>query len=77
MTAGCVWWVRTMDLHYISLLELKYMKGTKVEAFADDLMIATRGESVRAVKNYVNVELSKINVYQKNNRTRFNDKNAK
>jgi len=66
-----------MDLHYISLLELKYMKGTKVVAFADDLMIATRGESVRAVKNYVNVELSKINVYQKNNRIRFNDKNAK
>jgi len=44
------------------------MKRTKVVAFAD-LVIATRGESVRAVENYVNVELSKINVWAKNNKT--------
>jgi hypothetical protein len=31
------------------------MKRTKVVAFADDLFIATRGESVRAVENCVNV----------------------
>ena len=49
-------------MQYNSLLELKYMKRTKVVAFADDLIIATRGKSVRAVENYVNVELSKINV---------------
>ena len=45
------------------------MKRTKVVAFAEDLIIATRGESVRAVENYVNVELSKINVWAKNNKT--------
>ena len=28
-------------------------------AFADDLIIATKGESVRAVENYVNLELNK------------------
>jgi len=53
------------------------MKRTKVVAFADDLIMATRGESVRAVKNYVNVELSKINVWAKNKKTRFNNKNSK
>jgi len=53
------------------------MKRTKVMAFADDLIIATRGESVRAMENYVNVELSKINVWAKNNKTRFNDKKYK
>jgi len=65
------------NLQYNSLLELKYTKRTKVMAFADDLIIATRGESVRAVENYVNVELSKINVWVKNNKTRFNDKKSK
>jgi len=53
------------------------MKRTKVVAFAEDLIIATRGESVRAVENYVNVELSKINVWAKNNKTRFKDKKSK
>ena len=53
------------------------MKRTKVVAFADDLIIATRGESVRAVENYVNVENSKINVWAKNKKTRFNNKNSK
>jgi len=50
------------------------MKRTKVVAFADNLIIATRGESARAVENYVNVELNKINVWAKNNKTRFNEK---
>ena len=50
------------------------MKRTKVVAFADDLIVATRGESARAVENYVNVELNKINVWAKNNKTRFNEK---
>jgi len=64
------------NLHYNSLLELKYIKRTKVVAFAADLIIATRGESVRTVEN-VNVELSKVNVWAKNNKTRFNDKKSK
>jgi hypothetical protein len=54
------------NLQCNSLLEIKYMARTKVMAFADDLMMATRCESVRAVENYVNVELSKINVWSKN-----------
>ena len=41
------------------------------------MIMATRGESVRAVENYVNVELRKINVWSKNNKTRFNDKKSK
>jgi len=53
------------------------VKRTKLVAFADDLIIVTRGESVRAVENYVSVELSKINVWPKNNKTRFNDKKSK
>ena len=53
------------------------MARTKLVAFADDLIMATRGESVRAVESYVNVELSKINGWSKNNKTKFNDKKSK
>jgi hypothetical protein len=58
-------------------LELKYVARTKVVAFADDLIMATRGESVRAVEDYVNIELSKPNGWSKNNKTKFNDKKSK
>ena len=53
------------------------MERTKVVAFADDLIMTTRGDSVRAVENYVNVELSKINGWSKNNKNKFNGKNLK
>jgi hypothetical protein len=41
-------------------------------AFADDLILAIRGESVRAAENYSNGELSKITVWSKNNNKKFN-----
>ena len=53
------------------------MVRTKVVAFADDLIMVTRDESVRAVEYYVNIELSKINGWSKNNKTKFNDKKSK
>ena len=65
------------NLKYNSSLNLKYMDRTKVVAFADDLIIAIRGGSVKAVENYVNVELCKINDWMKNNKARFNDKKSK
>jgi hypothetical protein len=65
------------SLQYNWLLELKYVAPTKVVAFADDLIIATRGESVREVENYVNIEVSKINGWSRNNKTKFNDKKIK
>jgi hypothetical protein len=36
------------------------VERTKVVAYADDLLLATRGNTVRGVENFVNVELSKI-----------------
>jgi len=36
------------------------MLRTKVVAYADDLIIVKQGESIRAVENYTNVELSKV-----------------
>jgi hypothetical protein len=53
------------------------MDRTKVVAYADDLILATRGDSVRAVENYTNVELSKINGWAKANKIKFNDTKSK
>ena len=65
------------NLQYNSLLKIKYMDRTKVVAYADDLIMATRGESIRAVENYTNVELSKIHGWAKNNKIKFNDTKSK
>jgi hypothetical protein len=65
------------NLQYNALLNVKFMERTKVVAFADDLILATRGASVRAVENYVNAELSKITLWAKNNKTKFNDRKSK
>jgi len=61
------------NLQYNSLLKIKYMDRTKVVAYADDLILVTRSDSVRAVENYTNVELSKINGWAKTNKIKFND----
>ena len=53
------------------------MDRTKVVAYADDLILATRGDSVRAVENYTNVEFSKINGWAKTNKIKFNDTKSK
>jgi hypothetical protein len=65
------------NLQYNSLLKIKYMDRTKVVAYADDLIMATRGESIRAVENYTNVELSKIQRWTRNNKIKFNDTKSK
>ena len=53
------------------------MARTKVVAYADDMLIATRGDSIRAVQNYPNVEMSKINEWSRRNKIKFNDKKSK
>ena len=46
-------------------------------AYADDLLIATRGKSVREVENFANFELSKIERWSKKSKIRFNEKKSK
>jgi len=58
-------------------LKLEFKARTKAVAFADDLMLAVRGDSVRAVENYSNGELSKITAWAKRNKIRFNDEKSK
>jgi hypothetical protein len=65
------------NLHFNSLLQLKFMTRTKVVAYADDLLIAIRANSVRAVENYANAEMSKIDEWSRRNKIKFNDKKSK
>jgi hypothetical protein len=55
------------------LLNLAFKARTKALAFADELILAIRCDSVSAVENYSNRELSKITARSKCNKIRFND----
>jgi len=56
---------------------MQFMARTKVVAYEDDLLIETRGDSVRAVEKYANVELRKIEGWSRRNKIKFNDKKSK
>ena len=45
---------------YVYIHMYIFLARTKVVAYADELLIATRGKSVREVENFANLELSKI-----------------
>lgn len=64
------------NLQFNSLLT-KFLARTKVVAYADDLLIATRGKAVREVENFANLELSKIERWSRGNKIRFNEKKSK
>jgi len=65
------------NIFYNSLLRLKFLKRTKVIAFADDILLLTRAKTVREVENIANIELRKISAWAKDNKTRFNDQKSK
>jgi len=65
------------NIFYNSLLNLTFTSGTKIIAFADDLIILTRGKSVSEVENTANIELTKISKLAKDNKVRFNDQKSK
>lgn len=65
------------NLQYNSLLNLKYTRHTKIVAFADDLVVITKGRSTLEAENYANVELKKIEAWAKDNKIRFNEQKTK
>ena len=50
------------NIFYNSLLNLKFTSGTKIIAFADDLLLLTRGKSMSELENIANTELKNLNV---------------
>jgi hypothetical protein len=65
------------NVFYNWLLNLTFTSGTKIVAFADDLLFLTRGKSVSEVENIANTELKKVSMWAKENKVRFNDQKSK
>jgi hypothetical protein len=65
------------NLLYNSLLKLEFTSHSKVVAFADDLIILTKGESIVEAENYMNVELRKILDWAQGNKLKFNEHKSK
>jgi len=41
-------------------MNIQFTKSSKAIAFADDLILAVRNETIRAAENISNIEMSKI-----------------
>jgi len=52
---------------------LNFGKQTKSIAFADDLILVTRGKTVVEAENYTNTELTKITAWARDDKIEFND----
>ena len=65
------------NIQYNSLLNLDFMNRTKAIAFADDLIIAVKGETVSEAENFTNIEMRKITEWAKNNKICFNEDKSK
>ena len=65
------------NVQYNTILNLNVTKRTTAVAFADGLLLITRGESVRAAENFANIEMSKINASSKRNKLGFNEAKSK
>jgi hypothetical protein len=56
---------------------LNFRKQTKAIAFADDLLIAVKTDSIREAENITNIEMNKILNWAKNNKINFNEQKSK
>ena len=65
------------NIQHNSLLNLRYTNHTKTIAFADALVIMIKAISIREAENIVNVEMSKISEWAKENKIRFNEQKSK
>jgi hypothetical protein len=60
------------NIQYNSLLNLNFAKLTTAIAFADDLILVTRGRTVIEAENFTNTELTKTTAWAKNYKVEFN-----
>ena len=70
--SGSGFWI----IQYNSLLNIQFTHHTKVIAFADDLIVMTTAESIPEAENIMNVELSKISDWAKENKLLFNEQKS-
>jgi len=63
-------------IRYNSLLNKQFTHHTKAIAFADDLVITTKAESIPEAENIINAELSKISIWAIENKLQFNEQKS-
>ena len=51
---------RHRNVQYNSLVNLNFVKWTRAIAFADELLVVVKAETVVEVENFTNMEMSKI-----------------
>jgi len=56
---------------------LEFREQTKAIAFADDLLIAVKAESIREAENIANIEINIILTWAKNNKINFSKQKCK
>ena len=61
------------NILYNSLLNIQFSARTKAVAYADDLILVIRNESIRAAENVSNIEMGKIAAWSRNNKINFNE----
>jgi hypothetical protein len=74
---GTCCWPEFWNIQYNSFLNLNFIKQTKAIAFADDLLIAVKAESIREEENITNIEMNKILNWAKNNKIKLNEQKSK
>jgi len=65
------------NIQYDPVLNLQYTQHTKAVAFADDLILMIRADSIREAENIANVEMNKIAIWAENNNKKFNEGKSK
>ena len=65
------------NVQYNSVLNLQYNKQTRVIAFADVLILATKGESRSEAENIMNIEMKKITLWARKQKISFNEEKSK
>ena len=60
------------NIQFNALLNLNFASRTKVVAFADDLILAVKGETATEIENFANIEMTKILNWSKRNKISFN-----
>jgi hypothetical protein len=56
---------------------MEFTTHSKAIAFADDLLVLTKVESIKEAENYMNVELRKNSDWAQNNKLKFKEHKSK
>jgi len=65
------------NILYNNLLNTEFSHRTEVIAFADDLLILTKGRSIKEAENFANLDIKQIEFWARKNKIKFNDTKSK